>query len=137
MTFYLDVVSAELRIFSGSVKSIQISGSEGELGIYPNHAPLLTTIKPGMVCIVHTDQTKEIIYLSGGILEIQPAMVTILSDTAIRGSELDEHLILQAKNAVIERLNRKNDEMDVALASVELAQTLAKLRVIDLMRNTV
>ncbi|VFP83910.1 ATP synthase epsilon chain [Candidatus Erwinia haradaeae] len=137
MTFYLNVVSAEIRIFSGLVHSIQVSGSEGELGVYPHHTPLLTTIKPGMVSIIHTDKKKEIIFLSGGILEIQPLVVNILADTAIRGSELDERLILKAKNAAIERLNKKHDEIDFVLASSELSQALAKLRVINLMKKTV
>ncbi|VFP79473.1 F0F1 ATP synthase subunit epsilon [Candidatus Erwinia haradaeae] len=136
MTFHLNVVSVELQIFSGPVKNIQVSGSEGELGIYPCHAPLLTIIKPGMVRIVHTDQKQEIIYLSGGILEVQPLITTILADTAIRGNELDEALILQAKNEAIEQLSKQCNPTDFIKASSQLSQALAKLRIIHLLKNT-
>ncbi|VFP86572.1 ATP synthase epsilon chain [Candidatus Erwinia haradaeae] len=135
MTFHLDVVSSELRIFSGNVKSIQVSGSEGELGIYPKHTPLLTTIKPGMVRILNTNNDNEIIYLSGGILEVQPFVVSILADTAIRGKDLDEKRILQAKSAAIERVNNTHNAIDFEKASAELKELLAKLRVIQLIRN--
>ncbi|VFP86944.1 ATP synthase epsilon chain [Candidatus Erwinia haradaeae] len=136
MTFYLNVVSSELKIFSGHVKSIQVSGNEGELGIYPHHTPLLTTIKPGMVRILKTNNINEIIYLSGGILEVQPLLVSILADTAIRGEDLDEKRILQAKNSIIERVSKKKNKMDFVKTSTELKELLAKLRVIELIRNT-
>lgn len=84
MTYHLDVVSAEQQMFSGLVEKIQVTGSEGELGIYPGHAPLLTAIKPGMIRIVKQHGHEEFIYLSGGILEVQPGSVTVLADTAIR-----------------------------------------------------
>ena len=87
MTYHLDVVSAELQMFSGLVEKIQVTGSEGELGIYPGHAPLLTAIKPGMIRIVKQHGHEEFIYLSGGILEVQPGSVTVLADTAIRGQD--------------------------------------------------
>lgn len=90
MTYHLDVVSAEQQMFSGLVEKIQVTGSEGELGIYPGHAPLLTAIKPGMIRIVKQHGHEEFIYLSGGILEVQPGSVTVLADTAIRGQDLDE-----------------------------------------------
>ena len=89
MTYHLDVVSAEQQMFSGLVEKIQVTGSEGELGIYPGHAPLLTAIKPGMIRIVKQHGHEEFIYLSGGILEVQPGNVTVLADTAIRGQDLD------------------------------------------------
>ena len=82
-TYQLDVVSAEQKMFSGRVEKIQVTGSEGELGIYPGHAPLLTAIKPGMVRIVKEHSEEEYIYLSGGVLEVQPSVVTVLADTAI------------------------------------------------------
>ncbi|VFP79944.1 F0F1 ATP synthase subunit epsilon [Candidatus Erwinia haradaeae] len=135
MTFYLNVVSSELKIFSGNVKSIQVSGNEGELGIYPNHAPLLTAIKPGMVRILKTNNEDEIIYLSGGILEVQPLLVSILADTAIRGKDLDEKHILQAKSKIMERVSKKENKIDFAQASAELKEILAKLRVLELIRN--
>ena len=90
MTYHLDVVSAEQQMFSGLVEKIQVTGSERELGIYPGHAPLLTAIKPGMIRIVKQHGHEEFIYLSGGILEVQPGSTTVLADTAIRGQDLDE-----------------------------------------------
>ncbi|MGC9821252.1 F0F1 ATP synthase subunit epsilon [Escherichia coli] len=97
MTYHLDVVSAEQQMFSGLVEKIQVTGSEGELGIYPGHAPLLTAIKPGMIRIVKQHGHEEFIYLSGGILEVQPGNVTVLADTAIRGQDLDEARAMEAK----------------------------------------
>lgn len=101
MTYHLDVVSAEQQMFSGLVEKIQVTGSEGELGIYPGHAPLLTAIKPGMIRIVKQHGHEEFIYLSGGILEVQPGSVTVLADTAIRGQDLDEARPLTMKNIVL------------------------------------
>lgn len=105
MTYHLDVVSAEQQMFSGLVEKIQVTGSEGELGIYPGHAPLLTAIKPGMIRIVKQHGHEEFIYLSGGILEVQPGNVTVLADTAY------------------------------AQASAELAKAIAQLRVIELTKK--
>lgn len=91
MTYHLDVVSAEQQMFSGLVEKIQVTGSEGELGIFPGHAPLLTAIKPGMIRIVKQFGHEEFIYLSGGILEVQHGSVTVLADTAIRGGISTKH----------------------------------------------
>lgn len=135
MTFHLDVVSAEQQMFSGTVQSIQVSGSEGELGIRPNHAPLLTAIKPGMVRIVKQHGEEEVIYLSGGVLEVQPGAVTVLADTAIRGSDLDEARALEAKRKAEEHMNSSHGDVDYAMASAELAKAIAKLRVIELTKN--
>ncbi|MFG1174591.1 F0F1 ATP synthase subunit epsilon [Erwiniaceae bacterium CAU 1747] len=135
MTFHLDVVSAELQMFSGLVQSIQVSGSEGELGIRPNHAPLLTAIKPGMVRIVKQHGDEEVIYLSGGVLEVQPGAVTVLADTAIRGTDLDEARALEAKRKAEEHMNSSHGDVDFAIASAELAKAIAKLRVIELTRK--
>src|SRR5690554_6980957 len=96
-TVQLDVVSAEERLFSGAVETVQVTGSEGELGVYPGHAPLLTLIKPGMVRLVLEDGAEQIIYVAGGVLEVQPHNVTVLADTAVRGDELDEQKALAAK----------------------------------------
>lgn len=137
MTFHLDVVSAEQQMFSGLVQSIQVSGSEGELGIRPNHAPLLTAIKPGMVSIVKQHGEEEVIYLSGGVLEVQPGAVTVLADTAIRGSDLDEARALEAKRKAEEHMNSSHGDVDFAIASAELAKAIAKLRVIELTRKAV
>jgi len=135
MTFHLDVVSAEQEMFSGTVQSIQVSGSEGELGIRPGHAPLLTAIKPGMVRIVKQHGEEEIIYISGGVLEVQPGATTVLADTAIRGEELDEARALEAKRKAEEHMHGSHGDVDFALASAELAKAIAKLRVIELTKK--
>ena len=96
-TFNLTIVSAEQKIFEGEVKQIQVTGVEGELGILPGHTPLLTAIKPGIVKFTLKDGNEEVIYVSGGFLEVQPNIVTVLADIAIRGSELDADRIHEAK----------------------------------------
>lgn len=136
MTYHLEVVSAEEKMFSGLVEKVQVTGSEGELGIYPGHAPLLTAIKPGMVRIVKQFGEEEIIYLSGGVLEIQPSVVTILADTAIRGQDLDESLALEAKRKAEEQILNTHGDVDYAQASAELAKAIAKLRVIELAKRS-
>ncbi|MGL4859532.1 MAG: F0F1 ATP synthase subunit epsilon [Enterobacteriaceae bacterium] len=135
MTFHLDVVSAEEQLFSGVAQKIRVTGGEGELGIYPGHAPLLTTIKPGMVRIVKLHGEEDIIYLSGGILEVQPQIVTILADTAIRGADLDEARALESKRKAEEHIRRSHGDIEYAQASAELAKAIAKLRVIELTRK--
>ncbi|GAA0504896.1 F0F1 ATP synthase subunit epsilon [Tatumella terrea] len=134
-TYHLDVVSAEQQMFSGEVQHIQVSGSEGELGIFHGHAPLLTAIKPGMVRIVKENNSEEFIYLSGGILEVQPTAVTVMADTAIRGDDLDEARALEAKRKAEEHMNKSHGDVDYAQASAELAKAIAKLRVIELTRK--
>src|SRR5476649_2653425 len=114
---------------------IQVTGSEGELGIFPGHAPLLTAIKPGMVRIVKEHGEEEYIYLSGGILEVQPNATTVLADTAIRGQDLDEARALEAKRKAEEHINSSHGDVDYAQASAELAKAIAKLRVIELTRK--
>lgn len=136
MTYHLDVVSAEKHLFSGLVQKIQVSGSEGELGIYPGHTPLLTAIKPGMVRIVKQHGEEEIIYLSGGVMEVQSGTTTILADTAIRGTELDEAHAQKAKRKAEEHMSRSHGDVDYAQASAELAKAIAKLRVIELTKKT-
>lgn len=129
--FELAVVSAERKIFCGDVTSIRISGVEGELGIYAGHTPLLTAIKPGMVKYTLADGKEEFIYVSGGFLEVQPTVVTVLADTAIRGEELDEQRILAAKRKVEENLGKTND----ADLTAKLAREIAKLRVYELTKT--
>ena len=97
MTVNLSVVSAEEELFSGRIESLQIAGTEGELGIMPGHAPLLTSLKPGMARIVKYGGEEEILYLSGGMLEVQPNNVTVLADVAVRSHDLDEQVVLEAK----------------------------------------
>ncbi len=138
MTVHVDVVSAEELIFSGLAESVVIPGIMGELGIYPRHAPLLTRIKPGSVRIKRPDQTdEELIYVSGGMLEVQPSHVTILSDTAIRGKDLDEARALAAKQAAEEQLKNRTGDVDYAQAEGELLQAIAQLRAIQQIRKQI
>lgn len=122
-------------MFSGLVEKIQVTGSEGELGIFPGHAPLLTAIKPGMVRIVKEHGNEEYIYLSGGVLEVQPSTVTVLADTAIRGKDLDEARAMESKRKAEEHINNSHGDIDYAQASAELSKALAKLRVIELTKK--
>lgn len=126
--FELTVVSAERKIFEGAVTSVRVSGTDGELGVYAGHTPLLTAIKPGMVKFTLADGKEEFIYVSGGFLEVQPTVVTVLADTAIRGDELDEQRILEAKRKAEENLGKTND----ADLTAKLAKEIAKLRVYEL-----
>ncbi|CDH05888.1 membrane-bound ATP synthase, F1 sector,epsilon-subunit [Xenorhabdus bovienii str. oregonense] len=135
MTFFLNVVSAEKRLFEGLVQKIQVTGSEGELGIYPQHTPLLTAIKPGMIRIVKQFGEEEFIYLSGGVLEVQPNGVIVLADTAIRGKDLDETKALEAKREAEEHVRNSHGDVDYAQASAELSKAIAKLRVIELTKQ--
>lgn len=129
--FELTVVSAERQIFNGEVTSVRVSGVDGELGVYAGHTPLLTAIKPGMVKFTFADGKEEFIYVSGGFLEVQPTVVTVLADTAIRGDELDEQRILAAKRKAEESLSKAND----ADLTAKLAREIAKLRVYELTKT--
>ncbi|MER2494235.1 F0F1 ATP synthase subunit epsilon [Catenovulum sediminis] len=131
MTTQLDVVSAEDKIFSGLVESIRVTGIEGELGIMPGHAPLMTQIKPGMVRLVKQFGEEELIYLSGGILEVQPTGVIVLADVAVRGEDLDEQAALEAKKRADERMKDPNSNFDYAEAAIELAKAIAQIRIIE------
>ncbi|XQW85128.1 F0F1 ATP synthase subunit epsilon [Thalassotalea piscium] len=131
LTVNLNVVSAEESLFSGTIESLQITGSEGELGIMPGHAPLLTSLKPGMARIVKQGGKEEVIYLSGGMLEVQPNNVTVLADIAVRGDDLDEQAAEEAKQRAEEKLNAHSDDIDYAEAAAELARAVAQLRVIQ------
>lgn len=134
-SYDLEVVSAEARLFSGSVQRIRVTGSEGELGIYPGHTPLLTMIKPGMIRIVKDSGEEEFIYLSGGILEVQPTMVTVLADTAIRGQDLDEARAIESKRQAEEHIRNSHGDVDFVQASAELSKAIAKLQVIELTKK--
>ncbi|KGJ96826.1 F0F1 ATP synthase subunit epsilon [Thalassotalea sp. ND16A] len=131
MTVHLDVVSAEESLFSGRIESLQITGSEGELGIMPGHAPLLTALKPGMARIVKQHGGEEVIYLSGGMLEVQPNTVTVLADVAVRGGDLDEQAALEAKQRAEEHISNATGDVDYAEVAAELARAVAQLRVIQ------
>ena len=136
MTLHVDIVSAEKTLYSGSAEVVIAPGQRGELGIYPRHTPLLTTLKPGSVRIKVPNQLEEeLIYVSGGILEVQPNVVTILSDSAIRGADLDEAKALEAMRAAEEAMKDKAATIDYAQAQVELAQAVAQLATIKKLRK--
>jgi F-type H+-transporting ATPase subunit epsilon len=126
-TIRVDVVSAEESIFSGDAKFVALPGEAGELGIYPRHTPLITRIKPGAVRIVKADGTEEFVFVAGGLLEVQPNSVTVLSDTAIRGKDLDEAKAVAAKAAAEEALKNAKGDIDIAMAQSELAVMAAQI----------
>lgn len=136
MTVQVDVVSAEESIFSGLAEVVIVPGEMGELGIYPRHSPLLTRIKPGSVRLKLPDQSEEtLIYVSGGMLEVQPNLVTILADTAIRGADLDETKSLEAKRLAEEAMKNRTSDIDYAAAQAELAEAIAQLHAIQKLRH--
>ncbi|AAK03579.1 TPA: F0F1 ATP synthase subunit epsilon [Pasteurella multocida] len=135
--FNLTVVSAEQQIFSGQVESIQATGIEGELGILAGHTPLLTAIKPGIVKLTLEDGKEEVIYVSGGFLEVQPNVVTVLADTAIRGDELDGDRILAAKKRAEENIRTRHGDANYEMLASKLSKELAKLRAYELTEKLV
>ena len=136
MTVHVDVVSAEESIFSGLAEVVVVPGEMGGLGIYPRHTALMTRIKPGSVRIKLPEQEQEmLIYVSGGMLEVQPSVVTILADTAIRGADLDEARALEAKQAAEEAIKNRASDIDYAQAQAELAEAIAQLRAIQQLRK--
>lgn len=135
VTFHLDVVSAEKMIFSGPVKGVRVSGSEGELGVRHGHAPLLTSIEPGMIRITKPFEEQEFVYISGGVLEVQPETTTILADTAIRGEDLDAAKAEEAKRRAAERVYEGHGDMDFAQAASDLVKAMAQLKVIEMVKN--
>ena len=137
-TVHIDVVSAEANIFSGEAEFVVAPASAGEVGIYPNHAPMITTIKPGALRIQLADAAEEVvIYISGGLLEVQPGMITVLADTAIRGHDLDEAKATAAKEAAIEAMKNRSSDMDYAKAQAELSEAMAQIQAIEKLRKNV
>jgi F-type H+-transporting ATPase subunit epsilon len=135
-TIHVDVVSAEESIYSGEAEFVVLPGVMGELGVYPKHTPLITQIKPGEVRIKVPGQAEEqIVFVQGGYLEIQPDVVTVLSDTAIRAKDLDEAKALQAKQAAEQAIQNKASKEDIARAEGELAGALAQLAAIRKLRR--
>jgi F-type H+-transporting ATPase subunit epsilon len=133
-TIHVDIVSAEGEIFSGEAEMVFVPAKEGELGIAPRHAPLLTLIKAGEVRIKN-GETEQSIFVGGGALEIQPRKVTILADTALRAKDLDEAAALEAKRRAEEALAQKTDKIDQARALSELAQAAAQLKMLEKLRK--
>ena len=126
-TIQVEVVSAEESIFSGQAKFVALPGEAGELGILPGHVPLITRIKPGAVRIEKADGDEEFVFVAGGILEVQPKVVTVLSDTAIRGHDLDEAKANEARKAAEEALKNAKSDVDLAKATSELAVMAAQI----------
>ncbi len=136
-TVHIDVVSAEASIFSGEAEFVVAPAGAGEVGIYPNHAPMITNIKPGALRIKLSENAEEtVIFISGGILEVQPGMITVLADTAIRGADLDEAKALSAKAAAEEAMKNRTSDIDYAMAQAELAEAVAQIQAIQRLRKT-
>ncbi len=135
-TIHVDVVSAEEQIFSGDAEFVVLPGISGELGVYPRHTPLLTQIKPGALRIKMPNQDREeLVFVQGGFLEVQPHLVTVLADTAIRAKDLDEVKALEAKKAAEEAMRNQTSKESIASAEAELAIAMAQLEAIRKMRN--
>lgn len=135
-TLHVDVVSAEESIFSGEAKFVALPGENGELGIMPRHTPLITRIKPGAVRITRADNgEEELVFVAGGILEVQPGTVTVLADTAIRGRDLDEAKASEAKKMAEEAMKNAKSDIDLAAAQGEFAAMAAQLAAIQKLRK--
>ena len=137
MTIHVDIVSHEAALFSGVAEYVIVPAEMGELGIYPRHTQLLTRLKPGSVRIKKPDSAEEeLIYVSGGMLEVQPHMITVLSDSAIRGAELDQARAEEAKRRAEEAMRNRSSEMEYAKAQAELAQAIAQIAAISKLKKS-
>jgi len=134
-TIRCDIVSAEEAIFHGVVTMVIASGEMGELGIAPRHAPLITRLKPGQVRVILEDESEQFFYVSGGILEVQPQVVTVLADTAIRAKDLDEAASRKAKEEAERALANKGDAMELAEAQRRLVEATAQLQALERLRK--
>ncbi|MGD2167042.1 MAG: F0F1 ATP synthase subunit epsilon [Gammaproteobacteria bacterium] len=132
----VEIVSAEGEIFSGEAEMLFAPAQMGELGIAPRHAPLLTNLKPGEVRVQTGDGEERFFYVTGGILEIQPHLVTVLADSALHGDQLDEEAALEARNRAREVLEGRHDEIDLAQAQAELVEAEARYRAAQKLRGT-
>jgi len=133
--FHLDIVSAEESIYSGPAEFLVAPAQMGEVGIYPRHTPMLTRIQSGIVRIKAPLKDEENVYVSGGMLEVQPDVVTILADTAVRGADLDEAKAIEAKRAAEEAIRNRKSELDYARAQAELIEAAAQLAAIAKLRK--
>ena len=134
-TIHVDVVSAEENIFSGEARMVVLPGESGELGIYPRHTPLISRIRPGSVRIQLPDGKEEFVFVAGGIIEVQPNCVTVLSDTAIRGKDLDEARANEARKLAEEALKNAKSDVDIATAQSELAVLAAEIAALQKYRR--
>jgi F-type H+-transporting ATPase subunit epsilon len=134
-TLRLDIVSAEKAIFSGEAEMVFVTGEMGELGIAPGHTPLLTSLKSGNVRAQFVNKDEEVFFISGGMLEVQPYVVTVLADTVVRAHDIDEAAALEAKERAEKMLAEKVSELDFAKASAELADAIAQIRAIQKLKK--
>lgn len=134
-SIHIDIVSAEREIFSGDVEMVFAPAVMGEIGIAPGHTPLVTRLAPGEVRIKHADGSEEGFYVSGGLLEVQPRIVTVLSDTAVRAEDLDEAAVLKAKEEAERLLHDRDAEVDYATALAQTAEVAAQLQAIQRLRK--
>ena len=135
-SIHCDIVSAEEEIFSGEAQMVIATGEMGELGIAPRHAPLITRLKPGQVRVQLAGGEEQFFYVSGGMLEVQPNVVTVLADTAIRAKDLDESAARKAKDEAERALSNRTDALEVAQAQAQLAQALAQLQALEKLRQS-
>jgi len=135
ISVHCDIVSAEAEIFSGLVEMVVAHGNLGDLGIAPGHAPLITDLKPGPIRVIKQGGEQEVFYISGGFLEVQPNMVKVLADTAIRAADLDEAAAQQSLQEAEKALHAKGAEFDYGSAAARLADAAAQLRTVRQMRN--
>jgi F-type H+-transporting ATPase subunit epsilon len=134
-TIHVDVVSAEASIFSGEAEFVVLPGESGELGIYPRHAPLITRIRPGAVRIQKPGGEEELVFVAGGILEVQPKVITVLADTAIRGHDLDEAKANEAMQKAKEAMEKSQDKQEIATLQAEFAMMAAQIAAIRKLRK--
>jgi F-type H+-transporting ATPase subunit epsilon len=135
MTVHCNIVSAEQEIFSGLIESLTATGIEGELGVQYGHAPLLTPLRPGPLRIIKQGGEEELVFVSGGYLEVQPHLVTILADTAVRAHDIDEASAQQARDEALKTLTNQSGELDYSRASSELAEAAAQLMTLEKLRR--
>jgi len=135
MTIHVDIVSAEQEVFSGLAEMLFAPAEMGEVGIAPRHAPLITRLKPGEVRVKISDKESQEYYVSGGLLEVQPHVVTVLADTAIRAKDIDEAKALEAKARAEEMLKDKSGKIDYAIAQAQLAEAVMQLRTLERLRK--
>ncbi len=138
VSIHVDIVSAEKQIYSGLAAMVVVTGESGELGVMRGHSPLITKLKPGQVRIIHTlndASSEEVYYISGGVLEVQPDVVTVLADTIIRADDLDEAKAIEIREAALKKLKTRSAELNYAHAASELAEAAAQLQTIQRLRK--
>jgi F-type H+-transporting ATPase subunit epsilon len=136
-TLRLDIVSAEKQIFSGEVEMVFVNGEMGELGISPGHSQLLTTLRPGQIRALLPSKEEELFYISGGMVEVQPYIVSVLADTAMRADDIDEAAALHVKEEAEKALAGKSSDLDLKRATTELAEAIAQIRLVQQLRKRV